>query len=74
MKHFIPSARLLRLLPVSRHKARLVADGYLTDYPSVNSGVVSLKSIRLLLFIGELTNNLSLTTTNVGNAYQITTY
>ena len=40
----------------SRHKARLVADGNLNDVPlsSVYSGVVSLKGIRLVLFIAEL--------------------
>ena len=39
-----------------RHKARLVADGHLTDIPldSVYSGVVSLRGIRLLTFISEL--------------------
>ena len=38
------------------HKARLVADGHLTDIPveSVYLGVVSLQGIRLLLFIAEL--------------------
>ena len=35
-----------------RHKARLVADGHLTDVPneSVYSGVVSLKGFRLVMF------------------------
>ena len=53
-----------------RHKARLVADGHLTDVPleSVYSGVVSLRGFRLVLFIGEL-NNLELWSTDVGNAY-----
>ena len=39
-----------------RHKARMVADGHLTDVPveSVYSGVVSLRGIRLLMFIAEL--------------------
>ena len=39
-----------------RHKARLVADGHLTDAPltSVYSGVVSLRGIRLITFIAEL--------------------
>jgi len=41
-----------------RHKARLVADGHLTDIPleSVYSGVVSLRGIRLLPSIFELTS------------------
>ena len=53
-----------------RHKARLVADGHLTDIPleSVYSGVVSLRGIRLLTFISEL-NSLDLWATDIGNAY-----
>ena len=53
-----------------RHKARLVADGHLTDIPleSVYSGVVSLRGIRLLTFISEL-NSLLLWATDIGNAY-----
>ena len=36
-----------------RHKARMVADGHLTDVPldSVYSGVVSLRGLRLVLFL-----------------------
>jgi hypothetical protein len=39
-----------------RHKARLVADGHLTDIPldSVYSGAVSLRGFRLVLFLAEL--------------------
>ena len=39
-----------------RHKSRLVAGGHLTDTPvdSVYSGVVSLRSLRLVLFLAEL--------------------
>src|SRR5688572_32317813 len=39
-----------------RHRARLVADGHLTDLPveSVYSGVVSLRGLRMFLFISEL--------------------
>jgi hypothetical protein len=53
-----------------RHKARLVADGHLTDVPleSVYSGVVSLRGIRMAVFLGEL-NNLNIWCTDVGNAY-----
>ena len=53
-----------------RHKARLVADGHLTDIPldSVYSGVVSLRGFRLVLFISEL-NGLQLWATDIGNAY-----
>ena len=53
-----------------RHKARLVADGHLTEVPldSVYSGVVSLKGLRLVVFLAEL-NKLQLWATDVGNAY-----
>ena len=39
-----------------RHKARLVADGHLTEVPlsSACSDVVSLRGIRLVLFLAEL--------------------
>ena len=39
-----------------RHKARLVADGHLIDVPddSVYSSGVSLKGLRMLLFLAEL--------------------
>ena len=52
-----------------RHKARLVADGNLTEVPlsSVYSGVVSLRGIRLVLFLSEL-NGLESWGTDVGNA------
>ena len=53
-----------------RHKARLVADGHLTDVPneSVYSGVVSLKGLRLVAFLSQL-NGLELWATDIGNAY-----
>ena len=53
-----------------RHKARLVADGHLTDIPleSVYSGVVSLRGFRLVLFLAEL-NKLDAWATDIGNAY-----
>jgi hypothetical protein len=53
-----------------RHKARLVADGHLTDIPveSVYSGVVSLRGFRLVLFLAEL-NGIETWSTDVGNAY-----
>jgi hypothetical protein len=52
-----------------RHKARYVAGGHLTDPPieSVYSGVVSLRSLRLMIFIAEL-NGLELYAADVGNA------
>ena len=40
-----------------RHKARLVADGHLTPEPveSIYSGVVRLRCLRLIIFLGKLT-------------------
>ena len=52
-----------------RHKARLVAGGHLTPTDeSSYSGVVSLKSMRLALLIGEL-NGLKPMVGDIGNAY-----
>ena len=53
-----------------RHKARLVAVGSLTPEPVENiySGVVSLRHLRLVVFLGEL-NNLELWGADIGNAY-----
>ncbi len=53
-----------------RHKARLVADGHLTEEPtdSIYSGVVSLRSLRLVVFLGEL-NGQATWGADVGNAY-----
>ena len=53
-----------------RHKARLVADGHLTDLPSesVYSGVVILRGFRLVLFLAEL-NKLQIWSTDTGNTY-----
>ena len=53
-----------------RHKAMLVADAHLTDIQvnSVYSEVVSLRGIRLLLFIAEL-NKLQVWRMDIGNAY-----
>ena len=53
-----------------RHKARLVADSSLTPEPAENiySHVVSLRHLRLVLFLGEL-NNLELWGANIRNAY-----
>jgi hypothetical protein len=54
-----------------RHKARLVADGHLTDVPvdSVYSSVVSLMGLHsMLIFLAEL-NNLQTWAMDIGHAY-----
>jgi hypothetical protein len=53
-----------------RHKARLVAGGHLTPTPEHGSysGVVSLRSLRIALLIGEV-NGLNLMVGDIGNAY-----
>ena len=53
-----------------RHKARMVADGHLTDIPvdSVYSCVFSLRGLRLVVFLAEL-NDLETYATDIGNAY-----
>jgi hypothetical protein len=53
-----------------RHKARMVADGHLTDIPleSIYSGVISLHGLRIVTFLSEL-NGLDLWATDIGNAY-----
>ena len=53
-----------------RHKARMVAGGHLTDTPteSVYAGVVSLRSFRTCVLLGEM-NGLESYTTDIGNAY-----
>ena len=53
-----------------RFKARLVADGHLTKKPveSIYSGVVSLRSLRMVVFLSQL-NKLEIWGADVGNAY-----
>ena len=53
-----------------RHEARLVADGHLTTEPVENiySGVVSLRNLRVVIFLGKL-NNLDIWGADIGNAY-----
>ena len=53
-----------------RFKARLVADGHLTKEPveSIYCGVVSLRSLRMVVFLSQL-NNLEIWGADVGNAY-----
>jgi Reverse transcriptase (RNA-dependent DNA polymerase) len=54
----------------SRHKARFVADGHLTDIPleSVYSGVLGLRRFRIVLLLAEL-NHLEIWATDIGNAH-----
>ena len=53
-----------------RFKARLVADGHLTKehVESIYSGVVSLRSLRMVVFLSQL-NNLEIWGADVGNTY-----
>ena len=53
-----------------RHKARLVAGGHLTpdSIESIYSGVVSIRSLRLVIFLDKL-NNLDVWGADIGNAY-----
>ena len=53
-----------------KFKARLVADGHLTKEPmeTVYSGVVSIRNLRLAMFLAEL-NDLESWGADVGNAY-----
>ena len=53
-----------------KYKARLVAGGHLTEVLcySVTSSVVSLRGLRIAIFIAEL-NGLQVWATDVGNAY-----
>ena len=52
------------------HKARCVANGNLTDVPleGVYSGVVTLRGLRMMVFLAEL-NGLQTWCTDIGNAY-----
>jgi hypothetical protein len=53
-----------------RHRAHLVAGGHLTPIPldSVYSGVVSLRGLRLVIFLAER-NGLQFWNADVGSAY-----
>ena len=56
--------------PTLKRKARLVANGNLTDTPvgSIYSSVVSIKGLKMTIFIAEL-NGMDTWTTDVGNSY-----
>ena len=68
--HRIKVHLVLAVMFDGRHKARLVADGHLTPEPIENiySGVVSLRNLRLVIFLGKL-NHLDLWGADIGNAY-----
>ena len=53
-----------------RHRARVVANGHLTDVPleSVYSGVVSLRGLRTCIFLAEL-NGMTPWATDISSAY-----
>ena len=53
-----------------RHKARCAADSHLINIPidSINSGVVSLRGLRIVMFLAEL-NKLYQWETVIGNVY-----
>ena len=53
-----------------RHKTRLVAQGHLTpdSIESIYSGVVSIRSLRLVIFLAKL-NNLEVWGADIGNVY-----
>ena len=53
-----------------RHQARLVADGHQTPehIENIYSGVVSLRNLRLVIFLHKL-NNLDIWGADIGNAY-----
>ena len=54
----------------ARHRARVVANGHLTDVPleSVYSGVVSLRGLRTCIFLAEL-NGMEPWATDISSAY-----
>ena len=68
--------KLLKILTVydvkhdGRHRARMVAAGHLTEVPveSVYSGVISLRGIRLMIFLAEL-NQMEAWGTDISSAY-----
>ena len=66
----IPGHLIFAVKHDGRFKARYVAGGHLTDTPleSVYSGVVSLKGLKTVIFLGEL-NDMEAWGTDIGNSY-----
>jgi hypothetical protein len=51
-----------------KHDVRLVADKNLTPFESIQSGVVSIRSFRNVMFLAKL-NTIEFWVTDVGNAH-----
>ena len=66
----LESSQIHELNLDDRSKERLVTDGHLTKEPveSIYSGVVSLRSLRMVVFLSKL-NNLEIWGADVNNAY-----
>ena len=66
----LESSQIHQLNLDDRSKERLVTDGHLTKEPveSIYSGVVSLRSLRMVVFLSKL-NNLEIWGADVNNAY-----
>ena len=66
----LESSQIHQLNLDDRSKERLVTDGHLTKEPveSIYSGVVSLRSLRMVVFLPQL-NNLEIWGADVNNAY-----
>ena len=66
----LESSQIHELNLDDRSKERLVTDGHLTKEPveSIYSGVVSLRSLRMVVFLSQL-NNLEIWGADVNNAY-----
>ena len=66
----LESSQIHELNLDDRSKERLVTDGHLTKEPveSIYSGVVSLRSLRMVVFLSKL-NNLKIWGADVNNAY-----
>ena len=66
----LESSQIHELNLDDRSKERLVTDGHLTKEPveSIYSGVVSLRSLRMVVFLSKL-NNLQIWGADVNNAY-----
>ena len=57
-------------LRITKHNAQLFADGHRTEFPTeiVYSSVVSLKTVRLVIFLVKFNHLVELWGTDIGNA------